>query len=122
MTNDPPTFPPDLTPDSLADQLGGPFPGIPPGYVAIKGWLGRDRDGIHRIFTTDTFRTFFEIRKEDIAARVEIPRNERDWRSEFWIKRGATVMKGEVGYIYEMENGVWGTDPAGGGLGGHPPY
>lgn len=128
---------PDLKPDRIATALGGAYPEIPHGYVSFKGYLAGgqgdvDKDGgaakeddVRRLYLTDTFWRWLEVKTIDIAERLDVPDNEKDSRSVIWVKRDAKVVQCQVGLAHEVEEEVWGTvDPAGGGGGRHgrPPY
>jgi hypothetical protein len=113
--------PPDLTPDSIAKRLGGAYPAIPPGYVSFKGYLAAERDGLHRLFRDDGFQHWIEVRAKDIAARINVPTNERDARSVLYVKRKARVITSRVQNAYDV--GELDVDPGGsGGAPGPPPW
>lgn len=113
-------YPPDLTADSIAQRLGGTYPAIPKGYVSFKGYLAPMQNGLFRFFVNDSFESWFEVEKDDIAARINIPANETDPRSIVYIKREARVVACQVHKAHDLHD--IGADPSGGGLTGHPPW
>jgi hypothetical protein len=101
------------SPDSIAVQLGG-GDRIPEGYVSFKGYLGpADDKDVHRLFMTDTFWSWLELAADDIKGRLDVPADQHDARSVVWVKRNAQVIKCQAGTAQDMEDEVWGINPAG---------
>jgi hypothetical protein len=122
VTDDTPTSAPDLSPDGVAIALGGVPPQAPVGYVSFKGYLAPSVDGVHRIYLDNSFWKWVEVRAQDIRFRQDVPSNDRDPRSIFWLERQATVTTCQVGLAHEIEDDLWGgakDDPA---AWGRPPY
>jgi hypothetical protein len=121
VSDEPLQVPPDLTADSIAVALGATYPEIPAGYASFKGYLGPEKYGRQRLFTDDTFRSWINVAAVDIAARINIPTNERDARSVVYLKRKAEVIRCHVSYAYKVDDiavdlGSDGLPPA------HPPW
>jgi hypothetical protein len=117
---DEPLFPPDLTPDGIAQALAGDYPAIPHGYASFKGYLAPKQNGVYRFFTDDTFRSWIEVKAEDIVGRINVPANATDPRSMLYIKHDALVIKCHVHRAFEVDD--TGADRGEGGLTSHPPW
>ncbi len=109
MTDDAPDSMPRLAPDSIATALGGAGNEIPEGYISFKGYLGPAVDGMHRIYLDNSFWKWLSVRGSDIKFREDVPANERDPRSVFWVERQAKVVVCQVDLAHEIEDDVWGT-------------
>jgi hypothetical protein len=96
-----------LDPDSVAVTLGGSLCEIPEGYVAFKGFLaGPDDCGMHRIYLDNSFWRWLQVRAADIKFREDVPANDRDPRSVFFLPREARVVMCRVDEAHEIEQEV----------------
>lgn len=106
MSDEPLASPPNLKPDEVAVALGGGRCEIPDGYAAFKGFLaGPDDCGIHRIYLDNSFWTWLEVRAADIKFRQDVPSNETDPRSAFFVPRTAKVVlcRADEAHVIEQE-------------------
>lgn len=118
----PKPFRPDLTADDIAIELGGAYPGIPAGYISVKGYLGPEVDGVHRIYLDNSFWRWLEVRADDIKYRVNIENNDRDPRDVFWVLRTAAVLSCRIDRAHEIESEIWGEADGDPGGWRRPPY
>jgi hypothetical protein len=122
VNDDAAASPPNLEPDGITAALAGACCGIPEGYVSFKGYLGcADECEMHRIYLDNSFWKWLEVHADDIKHREDVPPNEKDPRSVFWVKRCAKVITCKVDLAHEIEDVVWNAadDPA---AYGRPPY
>ena len=108
MTDDTPDSSPSFEEDSIATALGGASTAIPTGYISFKGYLGPAVDGMHRIYLDNSFWKWLVVSAGDIKFRQDVPENERDPRSVFWVEREARVISCQVDLAHEIEDDVWG--------------
>jgi len=111
----------DLTPDDIATTLGEAC-GVHDCYVAFKGFLGPPNAcEMHRIYLDNTFCRWVEVHADDIRFRQDVPENERDQRSAFWIKRTARVIVCRIDKADEIQDDL-AKQPDDAGDYRHPPW
>jgi hypothetical protein len=106
VSDESPASPPDLEPDGVAVALGGGPCDVPGGYAAFKGFLaGPDACNRHRIYLDNSLWRWLEIRAADIKLRQDVPANETDPRSTFFVPRTATVVlcRADEAHVIEQE-------------------
>lgn len=121
MSDEPAPPEPNLAADSITEVLGKTC-GIPDCYVAFKGYLGGPNEcDMRRIYLDNSFCRWLEVAADDIKHREDVPANERDPRSVFWVERCAKVIVCRVYKAHELENEST-MPPDDAGAYRHPPW